>query len=262
MPGAFLRDMARGCALDDPGMRYIAPLIETQRGATRSPWRGNLFVIKGIVFDMDGVLVDSEPLHMAAWRAALAEHNLSYSDHWFANWVGVPDSELAKHLIAQHRLDVSSIDLRDSKRACFRRLATSELKPFAGVLSGLASLRRTCRIGCATGSARREAEHGLEAAGLLPFMDALVTADDVARSKPFPDTYEQAARELGLAPAQCLAVEDSPTGVESAARAGCRVVAVLTTHAESELNAERVFPDMAAALHWLEVQVRGVPESW
>jgi len=212
-------------------------------------------IIKGLVFDLDGVLVDSEPLHMAAWRAALEEHDLSYPESWFANWVGVPDSDLAKHLVAHHDLAVSSTELRDSKRSCFRDLATHELKPFDGVLSGLASLRTSCRIGCATGSARREARHALDAAGLLSFMDALVTADDVAHSKPFPDTYIRAADELGLPPGQCLAVEDSPTGLESAAKAGCRTIAVLTTHAESELSADQIFPDMAAALCWLEAQV-------
>ena len=204
---------------------------------------------------MDGVLIDSEPLHLQAWREALQQVGLQFDDAWFAQWVGVPDTVLAEHVAAANELPVSSAALRDAKRERFRSLAASALRTYDGVLPGLQRLAACVHLACATGSARREAVHALRVTGLDTVLETLVSADDVARSKPAPDTFLKAAELLGVEPGACVAVEDSPTGIAAAQTAGLRVLGVSTTHAAHELPALQVFPSTAAALQWVAEQV-------
>ena len=208
--------------------------------------------IRGVVFDMDGVLVDSEALHARAWREILTGYGVKFRLDWLDDWVGVPDSEFVERLVAEPELrNVTGDELRDRKRRRFRQLVREDLHPFPGVLPGLAMLQPRFRLACATGSSRGEARLCLEVTGLLPFLETLITSDDVQRQKPYPDIYVKATTTLGIAPESCLAVEDSPHGLTAARAAGCCVVGVSELALRAEPRPEHTFPQVAQAIDWI-----------
>jgi HAD superfamily hydrolase (TIGR01509 family) len=204
---------------------------------------------------MDGVLFDSEPLHIRTWQALLGELGLIFPPEWFQRWIGISDRLLAAELRAQHGVALSMEELLARKRAFYYEMTARELRPFPGVAEGLADLRaRGVPFAVATSCLRETTEHTLGCTGLLPLCAVVVTADDVARLKPHPDCFLEAAARLGVAPPKCLVLEDSPVGLAAARAAGCRAVGIASSlPAEKLAGAERVFPTTVAALEWARV---------
>ena len=206
---------------------------------------------------MDGVLVDSEPMHVRAWHQAMGEIARQYPAGWFLPWVGVPDITLAHHLQREHGAWPSPEALLADKRRAYHEITRRELAPFPGVVEGLEWFRaHAVPVAVATSAARTEADVLLELTGLLGYFPVRVTLADVSRPKPAPDPFLKAAELLNVEPASCFIVEDSPTGVAAARAAGAVVLAVATSHAAEKLTAaHHVFPNTAEALAWIRERV-------
>lgn len=181
-----------------------------------------------VLFDMDGTLIDSVPAVDRCWRRWAAEFDLPDPES-FAVPHGIPARLIIANLIPAGRTE-----------AAYQRILDLELHDADGVtqLPGAAAALATLAGRCAvvTSCTRDLAVVRRRAAGLAE-PAALVTADDVARGKPAPDPFLLGARLLGVDPARCLAVEDAPAGVASAAAAGCTVLAVTGTHTRDQLEA-------------------------
>lgn len=184
---------------------------------------------KAVVFDMDGVLIDARDWHYRALNDALEVFDaaISWEDH-LDRFNGLPTRVKLDMLTAEDRLPAhlhpvvekvkQERTLREAARLCFPRVEHLLL---------MAWLRASgVRIGVATNSIRKTSVTMLEFAGLLDFLDVLVTNEDVAHAKPAPDIYLSAAQQLELDPAEILVVEDHPYGVTAAEEAGCRVIKV------------------------------------
>ena len=237
-----------------------------------------------IIFDMDGVLVDSEPLHTRAWEQVFGVLGEPLGTRWFERWIGIADRLLAAEWAPRLNPPLAPADLVARKRAALRVLLQSELRAFPGVVEGVAAIRARLAPGngqalppavarqplaaaaghglspplaVATSSARSEAELCLTVTGLRDSFPVVLSGDDVARLKPAPDLFLAAAAALGRPPATCWVIEDSRPGVAAARAAGCRVLAVTHTHPAADLAAaaERVFPTTAAAIAWLLAEV-------
>lgn len=197
---------------------------------------------------MDGVLVDSEPLHERAWSEVLAPLGVPLAPDWFVEYVGIPDHTLASRMAAAHGLPLSLPALLARKRARYETLVPVHLKPFPGVVEGVVRLSATTKA-IATSSCRSDVTRCLTAAHLLHHFTTIVSGDDVPRHKPDPLPYLRVAELLDVTPQQCLVIEDSPAGVAAARAAGCSVVAVTTGHpAESLAEADIVLPSMVEAM--------------
>jgi len=214
--------------------------------------------VQAVILDMDGVLVDSEPLQARAWQEALAGLGLERQLGWFDSWIGIADSIMAEHLAERPELDRSPAELLELKRSRYKEIVAREMRLYPDLADRLQRLRAGLAergpaplLAVVTSSSRGEMQQTLLAVGLQDFFPVQVSADDVARLKPAPDPFLRAIELLGVAPAQCLVVEDSPTGVAAGLAAGCTVLAVLTTHTRDQLAAAtHVVPDTAAALDW------------
>jgi beta-phosphoglucomutase len=210
---------------------------------------------RGVVFDLDGVVADSEPLHVRAWVEVLGSLGVAEAQigpESLAAWVGVPDVDIVAGVIERHRLPLTPAELLTRKRSAFRELVPRALKSFEGVPEELTSWDGVS-LGLATATARREALLMLRTMGLDGVFRAVVTGDDVRRPKPAPDGYLQAAARLGLAPASCAAVEDAPHGVRAAGGAGMFVLGVSTSFAAEQLaGAQLLFPSTLEAIRWLK----------
>ena len=176
-----------------------------------------------ILFDLDGTLVDTESLAMAAGMAAFAELGHPVSESFMHGLVG-KDLPTAGRLIAQALPTLDQAALHPIWHGAFLEKVAQGLPLKPGAEALLAARLRPMAI--VTSSRRREAEHKLGVAGIAGAFAHVVTYDDVAAPKPAPEPYLLAAQLLGVDPARCLVFEDSETGAEAAFRAGCRVVQV------------------------------------
>jgi HAD superfamily hydrolase (TIGR01509 family) len=179
-----------------------------------------------VVCDMDGLLVDSERMERRVWRASAVDHGVELSDERFATFVGHPADECERMLTGYYG---AAFDVAAFRATCHRRMRALVEAQGVPLRPGAAEwLRfvagRGIPIGLATSSGPALVRERL--GELLPAFGAVVTRADVARGKPHPDLYLEAAARLRVPPADCLAVEDSPTGARSALAAGMQVVVV------------------------------------
>ncbi|MFW6693294.1 HAD family hydrolase [Streptomyces sp. MAR4 CNX-425] len=181
-----------------------------------------------VVFDLDGTLVDSEPNYYEAGRRVLERHGVgdfTWKDH--SEFLGVGTRETLRTLRARYGLAAPVEELLAEKNAEYVRLARASTEPFPQMRKFAGMLHEAgCPTAVASGSSRAAIEAVLPAAGLDGLFGVLVSAEEVARGKPEPDVFLEAARRLGVRPADCVVVEDAPPGWEAARRAGMRCVAV------------------------------------
>ena len=199
-----------------------------------------------VVFDMDGVLVDSGAHHRAAWVSLCAELAVEPPHEFWRLTIGRPAEEAVALLVG----GVSATEaarLAGRKRAHYAEHARRGIVAVRGVQAYVARLEaRGVPRAVATSAARVDVERLLDAIGLRAAFDTVVSADDVRRGKPHPEVYLKAAERLAVTPARCLVFEDAVVGVQAARRAGMRVIAVTTSYAGAELiaaGAERAVAD-------------------
>jgi beta-phosphoglucomutase family hydrolase len=194
---------------------------------------------RGVIFDMDGVLVDSGEHHRAAWQALLAELGAPVtSPEFWRLTIGRPAHEAVGLLLGRELAYEEAMELAGRKRDFYRRVARRGAMAVPGIADFVGSVNRSglaCAV--ATSASRRDARHVLHALGLARHFGAVVTAEDVRRGKPDPEVYVRAAAAIGIAPPHCLVFEDAVVGVQAARRAGMRVIGVTTAHTGDELSA-------------------------
>lgn len=194
-------------------------------------------MLAAILFDLDGTLTHTDPLHMRAWKEALAEYGLAIDEPFYRNRIsGRLNPDIVSDLLPE--LDGQEVrNLIDRKEASFRDLA-DRLEPLAGLAPLLAWIRRhDLDLALVTNAPRVNARFMLEALGLSETFPTVVLGDEAPAGKPDPAPYRMALEAMGVAPASGIAFEDSVSGVRSASGAGLEVVGVTTTHADKELKA-------------------------
>ena len=212
-----------------------------------------------LILDMDGVLADTEDIHVRAWDIALGAivatgpgaPSGSEMREARLGMAGMSSPAIAREIIRIFRLPFSVETLVEKKKAVFRGLIEVELAPFEGLREELQGWRDR-PLALATSSARAEAQLMLGRLGFDGWFDPVITCDDVTRAKPAPDVYALAIERLGVPARHCVALEDSLHGMEAARAAGAGVCAVATSklpdHIEGVLG---IFSSTVAALKWL-----------
>jgi HAD superfamily hydrolase (TIGR01509 family) len=200
---------------------------------------------------MDGVLADTEPLHVRAWDLTLSEIDNGHLAHERGHLAGMSSPDIARELIRAFGLPLSAEELVEKKRGVFRGLIETGLPAFTGLHDELRAWRKG-PLALATSSARRETSLMLAAMGFDGWFEPVVTCDDVARAKPAPDVYTLAIARLGLRPEDCVVIEDTAHGIQAARSAGARVVAVRTSGLSGSVGGVLgVFDSTVEALRWL-----------
>lgn len=208
--------------------------------------------LRGVVFDLDGVLLDSEPLHRDAIRHVLAPLGVFFDDDEYASeWMGLDDHTLIARVFAKRGREIGEEHVRElatAKTDAFAAVIEEGIEPARGALELLRNTRETLPVALCSGSRRREIDLILDSLGTdVPgLFVTTVSADDVARSKPDPEGYRKAVAALGLEPEVCLAIEDTPTGIRAARSAGLRVLGVDTLSTPERLtDADRITTSLA-----------------
>lgn len=183
-------------------------------------------VVDAVVFDLDGVLLDSEQAWDEARRALVRERGGRWRPEAQRAMMGMSSPEWSRYLRDELGVDMAPEDI---SRAVVERLVAGyrrHLPLLPGAVEAVRALAARWPLGLASSSNRPVIDLVLELAGLAGAFAATVSSEEVARGKPAPDVYLEAARRLGVAPEACVAVEDSTNGLRSAAAAGMRVVAL------------------------------------
>jgi HAD superfamily hydrolase (TIGR01509 family) len=190
-----------------------------------------------VFFDWDGVVIDSPPEYFRAYELALAPEGIKPSPHEVFIREGMRTAQVIAALFADLDIPLSKShldELVERRRRIYVHSGRSRF--FPGIWRLLRSLRRAgFRLGVVTGSSPKHDFLPLTPARAKRF-DVVVTADDIRHPKPHPEPYRTAIRKLGLRPKDCLVIENAPSGIVSAHRAGCRVIALCTTLKPKDLR--------------------------
>jgi HAD superfamily hydrolase (TIGR01509 family) len=179
----------------------------------------------GVIFDLDGVLIDSEGLYYRAYSEVLKPYGVTvsreeYEDHWIAQGNG------PEYIVAKHSLPIAPDEMRQLRSPIYLRLLETEVTLMPYVKEALTRLYPHCALTVATNSNREHLDAILRKFGLDGFFPLTVARQDYQQAKPHPDAFLTAAQQLGLAPTQCVVIEDTYKGILAATSAGMACIAV------------------------------------
>jgi len=198
--------------------------------------------MKAVIFDMDGTIIDSMPIHFKIWQEVLAKFGYNLTKDFFDKLNGMNTPKIAKYLHDNHIVEVDPDLMAKEKRKISGEQLLMGVPLFPGVVETLNSLKSAgYKLGLATMTAKDHVELSLgENMHTLPF-EKIVTDSDVENPKPAPDIFMKCAEELGVDYKDCVVVEDSLNGIKAAKAAGMKAVAITnTTPAEKFTDADRV----------------------
>ncbi len=170
--------------------------------------------IKGLIFDCDGTVADTMPLHYQAWVEALGEHGVDFPEALFYEMAGIPTPRIVELLNERHGHQMPVQETADHKDALYLQLIP-KVTAIDPVVKIVRDYHGKLPMAVATGGTRSVVTRTLNSLGLMRFFDALVTADDVKNGKPAPDIFLEAARQIGVAPELCAGFEDGELGLQS-----------------------------------------------
>ena len=180
----------------------------------------------GYIFDCDGTLADTMPLHYRAWTRIVAELGGSIPIDLFYQLGGRPTAQILILLRDEHGLNVADVQKAARRKEEYFLEMIDEVKPIEEVVQFARRWYGIKPLAVASGGFRRQIERTLDALGIRLLFSAVVCVEDHARGKPYPDPFLEAARRLNVLPTECLVFEDSPAGIEAAEAAGMQSVLV------------------------------------
>ncbi|HBG07636.1 MAG: HAD family hydrolase [Geobacteraceae bacterium GWC2_58_44] len=203
-------------------------------------------MLNAVIFDFDGIIVDTEPLHYQAFQEILAPLGLGYSwQEYLDRYLGFDDRDAFREAFRAGGRPLSDQQLKElmaEKAQAFLTIVSVGVAPYPGVVELIRSISGNLPLGLCSGALRSDIDPILLQLGLTGAFDTLVTADEVAASKPDPESYRLAVQRLqGIFPGQVdpaasIAIEDTPAGIASATGAGLKVLAVTNSYPGERLT--------------------------
>ncbi len=182
-------------------------------------------MIKAIVFDMDGVIVNSEKLKAEAWKKVLEKYGIKNGDKWYKQRIGISRTELCKNAINTFSLSAKPMELYESKVTTYKKMLKKRTEPIKPAVRFLNSIPKDIKIGLVSSQNKEIIEQQLKIIKVYSCFDVIVSGeDDIKRNKPYPDSYLLAAKKLKIKPESCVVIEDSEAGVEAAKGAGMKCI--------------------------------------
>jgi beta-phosphoglucomutase family hydrolase len=181
--------------------------------------------IQGIVFDCDGTLADTMPLHWLAWQMVTKKHGLHFPEERFYSLGGVPSRDILKMLSVEQGVSIDHIAVAHEKENAYLPFLP-EVKPIKIVVAVAEQNFGRIPMAVASGGQKPIIEQVLKHLGIRQYFDAVVTSEDVTNQKPAPDIFLEAARRIGVAPDLCRAYEDTDLGLQAIRSAGMEAVDV------------------------------------
>ena len=203
-------------------------------------------MLKAVIFDMDGVIVDSEPLHHRAIRETFLPYDVDIRDEELYSYIGIPSRIVIQDTIERFDLDVGAEKLIQTHKSILKDLYSDSI-PISGVLELVEIVHDSdVKLGLASSTDLDLIRVVLDRLALDAFFDTVVSVEEVEHPKPMPDVYLEAARRLDCEPKTCLAIEDSQAGVQSAKGAGMRCLGFSSPNSPHQdlHQADMIFGDL------------------
>jgi beta-phosphoglucomutase len=207
-------------------------------------------MIRAIFFDFNGVIIDDERLQLQAYQTVMREHDIEFPEDWYFDALGMDDRTFVRAIFERARKPLKDEILESvltAKTQLHREMIADELPLLPGIPTFLKAAARHFSLGLVSMANEIEVGYVFERARLAPLFSVVITAEHVSVCKPAPDCYRaglrllnekrQQERQLPLLPKECLAIEDSPPGIQAARGAGMRTVGVTNTVTEAALRA-------------------------
>jgi len=175
--------------------------------------------IKGLIFDCDGTLVDSMPLHMKAWEEAVHLFGANFDPEFFFSKKGMRSKNIVAQFSLQSGKPLNGADVVRLKDNFFLQ-HIADVMPLPIVVDVVRRYHKILPMAVASGGGREIVERELQVTGIVNFFDVILTADDPFKPKPFPDLFLEAARKIGVQPSLCQVFEDGDLGLQAAENAG------------------------------------------
>ncbi|MEG1634597.1 MAG: HAD family phosphatase [Rikenellaceae bacterium] len=192
-------------------------------------------MIKGVIFDMDGVLVDNSDIHIEAFMIFCARHGLSIKAEALKGLFGMGNDEIMPEVFGRKMTADEIARYAEEKENVYREIFAAKIKPLEGLRSLLSELKkRDIKIAVGSSGMAKNVEFVLEKCGIKEFFDAKANGDMISKAKPDPEVFLLAANLLNLEPSECVVCEDSHAGIKAARSADMKVVAVATTYKRDE----------------------------
>jgi len=219
-------------------------------------------MIKAILFDFNGVIIDDEAIQMKAYQEVLRGHEIDLTEEWYMSALGMDDRTFVKAMFerAKKPLTDSIVDAVQQAKTELHRQMIEELPLFPGVLTFLKATAREFQLGLVSMANKAEVGYVFERANLTPLFSVIVTAEDASACKPSPECYlagllklnekRQQERQLPLLTSECLAIEDSPPGIQAARAAGMRTLGITNTVSADALRAAGADVVTASLADW------------
>jgi len=202
----------------------------------------------GVLWDMDGVLVDTGEFHFRAWHDVLAEYDVAFTRDFHRETFGMNNAGILSRIFGDKLTPQLQSEISNRKEERFRAAVRDHAKPLPGVRTWLERLQNDgFRQAIASSAPMANIDTLIDELGLRPFFDAIVSGTDLP-GKPDPAVFRRAAETIGLPEESCIVVEDAIAGVEAAKQAGMRCIAVTTTNQAEALTAADVIVDQLDAL--------------
>ena len=196
-----------------------------------------LSALDAVIFDMDGVIIDSEPLHERTASMVFNAYGMTVPENLFDAYKGRTDREVVRFMIDNHAGQSLDVDTLLQERRLLYESFIDELLPVADVLPFISAVAGSHPLALTTSASRQNQQLAFRKFDLDRFFDVVITSDDITRPKPDPQPYIVTAERLNADPARCVVFEDSTHGVRSALAAGCQVIAITTSFDEAALRA-------------------------
>lgn len=218
-------------------------------------------MLKAVIFDFDGVIANTEPVHMRAFQLTLGEDGITLTEEeYYSNYLAYDDKTLFKTVLKDKEIthDETVIrELMERKSGHYESIIKDNIEILPGVKDFIGKLSGKYRLAIGSGALRQEIADILEFAGIEDYFEVIVSAEDVENCKPAPDVFVEVLRRLNasgtgsdtISPDECLVVEDSVSGVEAALSAGMKCLAVTNSYSAEELSQAHIVKDSLKGLN-------------
>ncbi|MHA1803782.1 MAG: HAD family hydrolase [Promethearchaeota archaeon] len=197
-----------------------------------------MFEQYGVIFDMDGVLADTGPIHFESWKKmAEEEAGVEFTREFFEETFGQQSIPITRKLVGPEVSQELVEKWAHLKEYYYREMVKDKLEPLPGAVELIKELKaKGFKLALGSSGPPENVELLLTSLDVKKYFDVIITAAEVRRSKPEPDVFLLAAEKLNIEPSKCVVIEDAPVGIEAAKRAKMKCIALTTTHEKEELK--------------------------
>ncbi|MBI5393165.1 HAD family phosphatase [Candidatus Woesearchaeota archaeon] len=194
-------------------------------------------MIKAVIFDMDGVIINSEPLHDESTNILLKKYNITIPQAEKTQFFGLNDKDMFKIIIAKHKLKKTPEELTKERELIYFDIIDKKgLELFPGILETIKKFSKRYKLAIATSAEKTKVDFTLKKFNLQQYFPVLITAEDIIKGKPDPEPYCKTIKKLNIKAREAIVIEDSVNGMKSALDAGCFCIAVTNTFSAKELK--------------------------